>query len=111
VDVAPAPQAAVVSPERVSPPHATIDLLAEELELAHSEAIGAERMLISGIPFATHSRFGWPGQLLRWAVLRVVRPYAHFEARAHRQHLQSTLRTLECLRRLRGEIAPQSEET
>ena len=39
-----------------------------------------------------------PGQLLRTAVLRLIRPYIHFEARAHRHHLQSTQRIIECLR-------------
>src|SRR5918992_4967837 len=50
------------------------------------------------IPFGTPSRFGWPGQLVRTAMLRLIRPYVHFDARAHRLHLQSTRRIIEWLR-------------
>ena len=62
-------------------------------------------MLVTGISFRTSSRFGWPGQLLRTAVLRLLRPYAHFEARYHQRHLQSTTRVIECLRRLDAEMS------
>ncbi|MEP6916095.1 MAG: hypothetical protein ABJC89_10635, partial [Acidobacteriota bacterium] len=96
---------ALAAPEPIVAHAAMVDRLADELDHAHRDATAAEQMLIAGIPFATHSRFGWPGQLVRAAVLRMVRPYVHFEARAHRQHLQSTLRTLECLRRLQAEMS------
>ncbi len=88
-DPEPPPVAVIVSPppepepvpEPAPPEPALIDLLAGELELAQREAAEAERMLVTGIPFRTSSRFGLPGQLLRTAVLRLLRPYAHFEAR------------------------------
>lgn len=75
-----------------------IEALCEQLQLAARDATEADSMLTGGIPFRTPSRFGWPGQLLRTAVLRLMRPYVHFEARAHRHHLQSTQRIIECLR-------------
>jgi hypothetical protein len=36
--------------------------------------------------------------VVRTAMMRLIRPYAHFERRAQRQHLQSTQRIIECLR-------------
>jgi glycosyltransferase involved in cell wall biosynthesis len=110
--------AAVVSPEPAPPPAvieelppprpeevvapvldvAAIEALCAQLHLAEREAAEAESMLTGGIPFGTRSRFGWPGQLLRTAVLRMIRPYVHFDARAHRLHLQSTQRIIESLR-------------
>jgi hypothetical protein len=87
-------------------PPAVVELFAEELELAQRDAAEAEQRLVAGIPFRTPSRFGWPGQLLRTAVLRLLRPYATFEASAHRQHLHSTMRVLEYLRRLDAEMSP-----
>ncbi len=102
----PPPQPAAAGPEPLLPGSAVVDLLTEQLDLAQRDAVEAEHMLVTGIPLRTPSRFGWPGQLLRTAVLRLLRPYAHFEARAHRQHLQSTMRVLECLRRLDAEISP-----
>lgn len=104
-DVPLPPQTVTAVAEPVVPPAAVVDLLAEQLELAQRDAVEAGQMLATGIPFRTHSRFGWPGQLLRAAVLRLLRPHANFEARAHEQHLQSTLRVLECLRRLDGEMS------
>jgi glycosyltransferase involved in cell wall biosynthesis len=101
----PAP-AVTVTPESTRPASGMVPLLAEQLELAKRDAAEAEQMLVTGIPFRTPSRFGWPGQLLRTAVLRLLRPYAHFEARAHLQHLHSTMRVLECLRRLDAAISP-----
>ena len=110
---------AIVSPEPASPPPVTeeappappdeavpplvldaaaIEALCAELHLAERDAAEAESMLTDGIPFGTRSRFGWPGQLLRTAVLRMIRPYVHFDARAHRLHLQSTQRIIESLR-------------
>jgi hypothetical protein len=76
----------------------TLEALREQLELADRAAAEAGDMLTGGIPFRTPSRFGWPGRLLRSAVLRLIRPYVHFEARAHRHHLRSTQRIIESLR-------------
>jgi hypothetical protein len=78
-----------------------------EARVAHRQVglAEAEQMLVTGIPFRTPSRFGWPGRLLRTAVLRLIRPYAHFEVRAHQQHLHSTMRVVECLRRLDAAIS------
>jgi hypothetical protein len=104
VSMSPPPEPQAV-PEPAPPEPALIDLLADELELAQREAAEAERMLVTGISFRTSSRFGWPGQLLRTAVLRLLRPYAHFEARYDQRHLQSTTRVIECLRRLNAEIS------
>jgi glycosyltransferase involved in cell wall biosynthesis len=98
-----------VKTESAVPAYGMVPPLAEQLELAKRDAAEAEQMLVIGIPFRTPSRFGWPGQLLRTAVLRLLRPYAHFEARAHLQHLHSTMRVLEYLRRLDAAISqPQS---
>jgi polysaccharide pyruvyl transferase WcaK-like protein/glycosyltransferase involved in cell wall biosynthesis len=102
----PPPEPVIAVAEPALPPSAPVDLLAEHLELAQRDALEAELMLVTGIPFRTSSRFGWLGQLLRTAVLRLLRPYANFATRAHRQHLQSTMRVLEYLRRLDAEIAP-----
>lgn len=77
---------------------AAIEALCAQLHLAERDAAEAVSMLTGGIPFGTPSRFGWPGQLLRTAMLRLIRPYVHFKARAHRLHLQSTQRIIECLR-------------
>jgi len=96
-------------PEPWLPDPAAIDRLADDLERAQRDAAEAEQMLVAGIPFRTSSRFGWPGQLLRTAVLRLLRPYAHFEARAHRHHLQSTMRVLEGLRRLCAEVSSRRD--
>ncbi len=78
---------------------AEIEALHAQLQQAERDAAEAHDMLVGGIPFATPSRFGWPGQVLRTAVLRVMRPYVNFEARAHALHLQSTRHLLECLQR------------
>lgn len=101
----PPPPQPVTVPEPKRPLPALVDL-AEQLELAQRDVVEAEHMLETGIPFRTPSRFGWPGRLLRTAVLRLLRPYSHFEATAHRQHLQATLRVLDCLRRLDAEVSP-----
>lgn len=77
---------------------AALEALCEQLRLAEHEAAEAERMVADGIAFRTPSRYGFPGQLLRTAVLRLIRPYVHFEARAHRRHLESTQRIIEYLR-------------
>jgi hypothetical protein len=103
--VPPQPEAVTARDEPGLPPQAVVDELADELELAARDAAEAEQMLVTGIPFRTPSRFGWPGRLLRTAVLRLIRPYAHFEVRAHQQHLHSTMRVVECLRRLDAAIS------
>jgi glycosyltransferase involved in cell wall biosynthesis len=87
-------------PERIAADDAIdIEAVCEQLALAEREAVAADTMLAGGIPFGTPSRFGWPGQVLRTAVMRLIRPYAHFEARAQRHHLQSTQRIIGCLRK------------
>jgi hypothetical protein len=63
-------------------------------------------MVSEGIPFETPSRFGWPGRVLRTAVMRVLRPYAHFEARAQLNHLRSTAEILACLREIGDRLPP-----
>lgn len=89
----------VAEPEApVSHQDIAIEALREALALAERDAVAADSLLAGGIPFREPSRFGWPGQILRTAVLRLMRPYINFEARAHRQHLQSTQRLIECLR-------------
>jgi hypothetical protein len=98
------PELPIALPEPA--PGAQVDRLATHLEVAQRDALEAEQMLETGIPFRTASRFGWPGQVARTAVLRLLRPYANFATRAHRQHLQSTIRVLDYLRRLDAEIAP-----
>jgi hypothetical protein len=38
--------------------------------------------------------------------MRVLRPYAHFEVRAHLHHLRSTAQVLACLRAIDDHLAP-----
>jgi glycosyltransferase involved in cell wall biosynthesis len=94
---------AAASPEPAPEP----DPFAEQLERALRSVAEAEQMLTGGIPFRTPSRFGWPGQVLRTAVLRLMRPYAHFVNRAHRHHFQATNLVLESLR---GVASASSEQ-
>lgn len=75
-----------------------LEELYAKLKDAERDAAEAEAMIRDGIPFVTPSRFGWPGRVLRAVVLRLLRPYANFQARAHHLHLQSTRRLIESLR-------------
>jgi hypothetical protein len=99
-DGEPAPAVASPATPALRRPEATpgVEALLDQLNLAERAAAEADDMLAGGIPFATPSRFGWPGQVVRTAVLRLIRPYVNFEIRAHRQHLQSTQRIIESLR-------------
>lgn len=71
--------------------------LRARLEQAERQAAEAAARVGADIPFGEPSRFGWPGQVLRTLVLRIMRPYIHFQARAHLLHLESTRQTIESL--------------
>jgi len=107
--LSPRPATAAPGTPLDSPP-VEVERLAELLELAERDALIAGQMIAGGIPVSTPSRFGWPGRLLRTAVLRILRPYATFAASADQQHVQSTMRVLEVLRRLEGEVARLRDE-
>ena len=92
------------APPAVPEPPPCAPVLAAQLEIAERDAAEAERMVSEGITFKTSSRFGWPGRVLRTAVMRVLRPYAHFEARAHQQHLRATVQMLACLRAIDDQL-------
>jgi hypothetical protein len=77
----------------------------EMLDRAERYAGDVDRLLAGGIPFGTPSRFGWPGRMMRTAVLRILRPYTTFAGDAHQQHLQSTIRALGGLRQLEREVS------
>jgi glycosyltransferase involved in cell wall biosynthesis len=67
---------------------------------AEMDAIEAEQLLSSGITYRTPSRFGWPGRLVRTALLRLLRPYVNFSARIHHHHLRVTRQLLDQARSL-----------
>jgi len=98
----PAPEVPPASDENPRRPELALRLAAAERAFAE-----AEQMVLRGIPRETPSRFGWPGRILRTAVLRLVRPLAHFETRFHQRHLESTALIIQCLRELDG-TAPEA---
>ena len=99
-DPVPEPAPVVAEPPPFAP------LLAARLENAERELAEAQRMVCEGIPFETPSRFGWPGRLLRTVVMRLLRPYAQFEARTQLNHLRSTAEILASLREIGAHLAP-----
>jgi hypothetical protein len=96
---------------RRHPPAAVAPVAAHVQELNAAERVAAEteELLADRITYKTPSRFGWPGRVLRTAVLRLIRPYAELETRVHRQHLRATVRLLQSLRALeKNRQAPPS---
>ena len=67
---------------------------------AEREALEAGKLLADGITYRTPSRFGWPGRIVRTAVLRLLRPYTQFSARVHEHHLKATQELLDSVRSL-----------
>jgi glycosyltransferase involved in cell wall biosynthesis len=67
------------------------------LTVALEEAAETGRMLVEGVRHEAPSRFGWPGRVLRTAVMRILRPYSQFERRVHDHHLRSTVQLLAAL--------------
>jgi glycosyltransferase involved in cell wall biosynthesis len=85
-------------PAPVPAPSPEIATVIEELHAAERETDEAEQLLVSGITYETPSRFGWPGRVLRTAVMRLLRPYAQFETSVHHRHLRATTQLLQLLR-------------
>ncbi|HYN03367.1 MAG TPA: glycosyltransferase [Vicinamibacteria bacterium] len=67
---------------------------------AERETLEAEMLLSDGITYRTHSRFGWPGRVVRTAVLRLLRPYVQHSTRVHQHHLKATQEMLDRVRSL-----------
>jgi glycosyltransferase involved in cell wall biosynthesis len=67
---------------------------------AERETLEVERLLADGITYRTPSRFGWPGRVVRTAVLRILRPYTQFSARVQGHHLKATQELLDSVRSL-----------
>ena len=89
----------VIAEEPATMSEDTIRLLAADIAAAEHDLAEAHRMLVSGLPLRHPSRFGWPGQLLRTAVLRLIRPQTQLDVRAHERQVQAMRRVIEGLRR------------
>jgi glycosyltransferase involved in cell wall biosynthesis len=68
-----------------------------EIHAAARELAEAEHAILDGITYATPSRFGWPGRVIRTGMLRLVRPFVQLETRVHHAHIRATARVLESL--------------
>jgi len=74
-------------PREAVVPLASLDALAEATMETH-------QLVQAGIPFATPSPWGWPGRMLRSAVLRLLRPYVEFERDVQGRQLRAVSRFL-----------------
>lgn len=86
----------VPAPPPVLSPEAAA--IVEDLRAAEHVADEVEQLLVDVITYKTPSRFGWPGRVVRTAVLRLLRPYAHYEQRVHQRHLRATTQLLHMMR-------------
>ena len=87
----------------------TVRLLTADIAAAEHDLAEAHRMLVTGLPLHHPSRFGWPGQLLRTAILRLIRPQTQLDVRAHERQVQAMRRVIDSLRRGLPEDPVQSE--
>jgi hypothetical protein len=86
---------------QAAPLETTVSALLDD---ASRDAGEARQSLEQGIPFGTPSPFGWPGRLLRAAILRLLRPYSTYSSGVQRQHLRSTAGLLESTRLLQRRV-------
>ncbi|MEO8482226.1 MAG: polysaccharide pyruvyl transferase family protein [Acidobacteriota bacterium] len=77
----------------------TARLLAEDMAAAERDLDESHQLLVTGLPLQHPSRFGWPGRVLRTAVLRLIRPQTQLEVRAHERHVQALRRVMAGIRR------------